>query len=72
MVFTGSLGILRREAADLAASIGCSIATGVTKKTSLLVVDDQDISKLAGKKKSSKQLKAEQLISKGQPIRIIK
>ncbi len=46
MVFTGALEITRREAADLAASIGCSVATGVTKKTNLLVVGDQDVSKL--------------------------
>lgn len=72
LVFTGALEIPRKEAADLAASIGCSVAPGVTKKTSLLVVGDQDISKLAGKEKSSKHLKAEELISKGQRIRIIK
>ena len=72
MVFTGALEISRREAADLAASIGCTVAEGVTKKTSLLVVGDQDIYKLAGKEKSSKHLKAEELIKKGQKIRIIK
>ncbi len=72
IVFTGALGIPRREAADLAASVGCSVAAGVTKKTSLLVVGDQDIYKLAGKEKSSKHIKAEMLISKGQKIRIIK
>jgi DNA polymerase-3 subunit epsilon len=72
MVFTGALEIPRREAADLAASIGCSVASGVTKKTTLLVVGDQDISKLAGKEKSNKHLKAEQLIAKGKKIRIIK
>ncbi len=72
LVFTGALEIPRREAADLAASIGCTIASGVTKKTTLLVVGDQDVTKLAGKAKSSKHLKAEQLIAKGQKIRIIK
>jgi len=72
MVFTGALEITRREAANLAASIGCSVAAGVTNKTSILVVGDQDISKFAGKAKSSKHLKAEQLIEKGQKIRIIK
>ena len=72
MVFTGALEIPRREAADLAASIGCSVASGVNKKTTILVIGDQDISKLAGKDKSSKHLKAEQIISKGQKIRIIK
>lgn len=72
LVFTGALEIPRREAADLASSVGCTVAAGVTKKTTLLVVGDQDISKLAGKEKSSKHLKAEQLIQKGQKIRIIK
>ena len=72
LVFTGALEIPRREAADLAAIIGCSVASGVTKKTSLLVVGDQDIERLAGKAKSSKHIKAEQLIKQGQKIRIIK
>lgn len=72
LVFTGALEIPRREAADLAASIGCTVASGVTKKTTLLVVGDQDVTKLAGKTKSSKHLKAEQLIAKGQKIRMIK
>jgi hypothetical protein len=72
IVFTGALEIPRKEAATLAASVGCSVAPGVTKKTTILVVGDQDISKLAGKKKSSKHLKVEKLISNGQQIRIIK
>jgi len=72
LVFTGTLEIPRREAADLAASIGCTVASGVTKKTSILVVGDQDIRKLAGRVRSSKHLRAEELIAKGQSIRIIK
>lgn len=32
LVFTGALEISRREAADLAASIGCMVAAGVSKK----------------------------------------
>lgn len=72
LVFTGALLIPRAEAATLAASAGCSVGAGVTKKTTLLVVGDQDITKLAGKEKSSKHTKAEQLISKGQNIRILK
>lgn len=72
LVFTGALEIPRREAADLAASIGCTVASGVTKKTTLLVVGDQDITKLSGKSKSSKHLKAEELVAKGHRIRIIK
>lgn len=71
-VFTGSLSIVRREAADLAAKAGCDVSSSVTKKTTLLIVGDQDVTKLAGKKKSSKHLKAEKLISSGQPIRILR
>jgi DNA polymerase III subunit epsilon len=72
LVFTGSLEIPRSEAADLAASIGCEVAPGVRKKTTMLVVGDQDIAKLAGHEKSSKHRKAEELIAKGTPIRILK
>lgn len=71
-VFTGSLAIPRREAAELAARAGCDVASSVTKKTTLLIVGDQDISKLAGKTKSSKHLKAEELISQGCQIRILR
>lgn len=72
LVFTGALEISRREAADLAATIGCQVASGVTKKTTLLVVGDQDIKKLAGHERSSKHRKAEELIENGIPIRILK
>jgi DNA polymerase-3 subunit epsilon len=71
VVFTGALEMPRSEAANTAAAIGCKVDQGVTKKTTILVVGDQDISKLAGKNKSSKHIKAEQLISDGYPIRII-
>lgn len=71
LVFTGALGILRREAAELAAKIGCTVADGVNKKTTLLVVGDQDVRQLEGMEKSSKHRKAEELILKGQAIRII-
>ena len=71
-VFTGSLAIPRREAADLAARAGCDVGASVTKKTTLLIVGDQDISKLNGKSKSSKHIKAEELIAQGAQIRIIR
>lgn len=71
-VFTGSLAIPRREAADLAARAGCDVANSVTKKTTLLIVGDQDITKLAGKSKSSKHIKAEELISQGCQIRVLR
>ena len=71
IVFTGSLQIPRRQAADMAHEAGAAVEAGVTKKTSLLVVGDQDIEKLNGQDKSSKHRKAEQLIGAGQPIRIL-
>lgn len=72
VVFTGSLSISRSEAANLASNIGCSVRNSVTNKTTLLVVGDQDISRLGGKKKSSKHIKAEKLLSKGKKIRILR
>lgn len=71
VVFTGSLGMSRAEAAELATIAGCCVESGVNKKTTLLVVGNQDIKKLAGKEKSTKHLKAEQLIAMGQRIRIL-
>lgn len=72
VAFTGALEIPRREAADLAAAVGCEVAQGVTKTTTLLVVGDVDVTRLAGHEKSSKHRKAEELITKGFPIRIIR
>lgn len=71
VVFTGSLSQARRFAADRASAAGCRVDEGVTKHTTILVVGDQDIRRLAGKEKSSKHLKAEALISKGQRLRVV-
>jgi len=71
VVFTGALAIPRREAVDMAAKAGCETADGVTKHTTLLVVGDQDIRLLNGHEKSNKHRKAEELIAKGIPIRIL-
>jgi DNA polymerase-3 subunit epsilon len=71
-VFTGALLMPRREAAALAAEAGCDIGTNVTKSTTLLIVGDQDVTKLAGHSKSSKHRKAEANIAKGQDIRILR
>jgi DNA polymerase-3 subunit epsilon len=71
MVFTGALMVPRREAADVADAIGCEVADTVTKTTTILVVGDQDIRKLAGQEKSAKHRKAEALIEEGQTIRIL-
>lgn len=71
LVFTGVLSIPRFEAAKLASSVGCRVDDGVTKHTSLLVVGDQDLRKLAGHEKSSKHRKAEELIRGGRQIQIL-
>jgi DNA polymerase-3 subunit epsilon len=71
IVFTGALELKRAEAADMAVNIGCKVDSVVTKKTTILVVGNQDIKKLAGHEKSSKHRKAERLILNGQPIRIL-
>lgn len=71
IAFTGALSIPRRLAADRAHQLGAAVEPNVTKETTLLVVGDQDLSKLAGQSKSSKHRKAEQLIANGQPIRIV-
>jgi DNA polymerase-3 subunit epsilon len=71
IVFTGALSIPRSQAAESAANAGCDVGDGVNKKTTFLVVGDQDIKRLAGHEKSSKHRKAEDLIGKGQNIRIL-
>lgn len=72
LVFTGSLDLPRREAAELAANIGCQVTDNVTKKTTILVVGDQDILRLAGHEKSNKHRKAEELAAEGHSIRILR
>jgi DNA polymerase-3 subunit epsilon len=71
VVFTGALSIPRREASKMAANAGCAVAETVNKTTTLLVVGDQDIRRLAGQEKSTKHRKVENLIAKGQSIRIL-
>jgi DNA polymerase-3 subunit epsilon len=71
LVFTGELSVSRQAAADAASAAGCRVDPGVTKHTTMLVVGDQDLRKLAGHTRSSKQMKAEELIGKGQQIRIL-
>ena len=70
-VFTGALELPRRDAAALAAQAGCAVKNSVSKSTTILVVGDQDIHKLAGGDKSSKHHKAEELIASGSQIRIL-
>lgn len=72
LVFTGSLQIPRLIAADMAAKIGCTIMDRVNRQTTILVVGDQDVKKLAGHEKSSKHRKAEKLIAEGYRIMILR
>lgn len=71
LVFTGSLSVPRTEATDAAAAAGCRVDASVTKHTTMLVIGDQDLRRFAGHEKSSKHTKAEQLIGRGQHIRIL-
>lgn len=71
IVFTGSLSVPRREAADMAHVAGGRVDPGITRETTMLVVGDQDLDRLSGAVKSSKHRKAEQLSASGQPIRFL-
>lgn len=71
VVFTGELSMPRRQAADLAAAVGMEVEGSVTTETSMLVVGDQDLRRLAGREKSAKHRRAEQLIREGSTLRII-
>ncbi len=72
VVFTGTLSQNRRQTTDMAAEAGCDVGNTVTKLTTLLVVGDQDVARLAGHTKSTKHRKAEELIAQGQAIRILR
>jgi len=72
VAFTGALSIPRATAADLAAALGCEVASGVNKRTTMLVVGDQDVARLAGHELSSKQRRAEELATGGQTIHILR
>lgn len=71
LVFTGALSIPRKEAAKIAADLGCNVEDSVTKRTSILVVGIQDASKLCGYEKSSKHRKTEDFINQGFTIKIL-
>lgn len=71
VVFTGTLSLTRAEAGKLAAELGCNVTNSVTKKTTMLVVGNQDPYRLAGFDKSSKHRKAEELAKNGTKIKIL-
>ncbi len=72
VVFTGTLTLFTREVAEqLAADAGCEPKRTVARKTTMVVIGNQDVRKLAGHEKSTKHRDAESLIAEGHPIRIL-
>lgn len=71
VVFTGKLIMPRRAAADLAHQLGAAVEDLVNDRTTILVVGDQDLAKLAGNVKSSKHRKADAMQASGHRVRII-
>jgi DNA polymerase-3 subunit epsilon len=69
--FTGALVVPRSVASRAASDAGCNVSDGVNKKTTILVVGDQDLKRTRGQEKSSKHRKAEDLIAKGASLRIV-
>lgn len=72
VVFTGALQVSRSEAAARAAAAGCDVGDNINKKTTILVVGDQDLRYTRGEEKSSKHRKAEAMIADGAFIRIVR
>lgn len=64
LVFTGTLSMNRENAANFAASLGCKVDSGVTRKTTLLVVGEDGLN-------TSKYIKVQEYIRKGISIRIL-
>lgn len=71
IVFTGALSLLRKEAADLAAKIGCTVKNELTRDVTILVIGAPNLAVLKGQEKSSKQRKAEKLIAEGHHIQLM-
>ena len=69
IVFIGECSI--SGVSKKATSVGCDVVDGVSKKVTLLIKGIQDKSRLAGKELSNKEIKAQELISKGHNIRIL-
>lgn len=69
--FTGELLFPRTKAIEMAIEAGCNYSPNVTKKVTLLVIGEQDQSRLAGKELSSKEIKARELIAKGHSLQLL-
>ncbi|WP_311274409.1 exonuclease domain-containing protein [Methylobacterium sp. WCS2018Hpa-22] len=72
IVITGALQVMeRKEARERAVAAGFKVGENVTAKTTILVVGNQDVRRLAGKSISNKQSEAEKRAENGQSIRIV-
>ena len=72
LVFTGELRMPRAEAANYASFMGCKVSTSISKKTTILVSGIQKSSAIKSTSgKSSKHIKAEELISGEHNLKII-
>lgn len=72
VVFTGTLNsMVRKEAAQKVVDRGGACSNSVNKNTSYLVMGDYDLTRFSEGFKSSKIVKAETLLTKGQRIEII-
>jgi DNA polymerase-3 subunit epsilon len=70
-VFTGEMELAREEAMQMVVNLGGIIKSGVSKKINYLVVGQQDKSLVGSQGMSSKELKAQELITQGIEIKII-
>jgi hypothetical protein len=72
-VFTGGLGIVREEAERAAEMLGCQIRTGVSGKTTIVVVGDADVGRWSGEGSglTAKHREALARVAAGQRIRVL-
>ncbi|WP_426036455.1 exonuclease domain-containing protein [Brevundimonas sp. DC300-4] len=71
IVMTGDFTVPKSAMADLIAAAGGAVTSTVSRKTTMLVLGVQDSTTFAGKDKSAKHLKAEELAAAGQLLRIV-
>lgn len=72
IVFTGTLNsMVRKEAAQKVVDLGADCSNSVNRNTTHLVIGDYDLTRFSEGFKSSKIVKAEMLLMKGQRIEII-
>ncbi|MFC4389108.1 exonuclease domain-containing protein [Gracilibacillus marinus] len=72
VIFTGTLqSMTRKEAMQKVINVGGKCSNSLLKTTNYLVIGDLDFTRLKDGKKSSKMIKAEEMINGGQDLEII-